>query len=68
MRALGGISFVFFTLVWSALVIFFDTRIAPNTIKQIQSHNYAAIDGRIVESRVRSQPGARRDRDDLQAR
>jgi len=48
---------VFFALAWSALVIFSDTKIAPNTIKQIRSQNYTAIDGRVVESRVISNPG-----------
>ena len=57
MRALGGVSFVFFTLIWSALVIFFDTKIAPATIKQVASQKYAEVGGHVVESRITTQPG-----------
>jgi len=59
MKALGGISFIIFAIAWSGLVIFFDMKISPNTIKQIQSQNYPSVEGRIIESTVISHPAAK---------
>jgi hypothetical protein len=50
---------VFFTLFWSAVVLFFDGTLAHGMFKQFESRHYAVATGTVTHSEVRSHRGSK---------